>query len=492
PMGNFSINHYSGLEVGREEIRIRYILDFAEIPTFQEMQVLDTDRNGDITPAERDHYLSGKATALAGGLRVQVNEILLALRAESSELTVIPGASGLPTIKVSILYHATVGDHAMSVGGRTAGQERVLGVKSWSWPARGWEGENDRSGWADADADELFYRDENYLGRAGWKEMAAVGLPGTRIVGSTLPAIGTELRAYSDNDIQSPPQIIETRFSFGPHAGADENAVNAGLQSIPKRTSRWSEGLTSLITVNTPGSPMILLSLLVAFGLGTIHALSPGHGKTVVAAYLVGSRGTARHALLLGATVTVSHTIGVFLLGLATLYLSKFFVPEHLYPWLGFFSGLSIFMIGLILLRQRWQSTWNGMPSHDVDHPDGDHEHLHDHGHHHHHHGHRHRDGSLRGIVGLGITGGIVPCPSALVVLLSAIAFHQIAFGLLLIVAFSAGIAATLVGIGLVVVYIGEVMNRVDRFQSVTRLLPVVSAAGVALLGGAIALGTWF
>ncbi len=94
--------------------------------------------------------------------------------------------------------------------------------------------------------------------------------------------------------------------------------------------------------------------------------------------------------------------------------------------------------------------------------------------------------------MGLGITGGIIPCPSALVVLLSAIAFHQVAFGLLLIVAFSAGIAATLVGIGLLMVYLGEVVSRGERFNRVTRLLPVVSAAGVALLGGAIALGTWF
>jgi hypothetical protein len=495
PMGNFSINHYSGLAVSHEEIRLRYILDFAEIPTFQEMQALDRDHDGEVTSAERDHYLSEKAAALVAGLRLQIKDTLLVLRPESSDLAVIPGAGGLPTIKVSILYHAAMGDAA-------PGKERVQRAKSRSWPARDWEGETSRPGHGKearptgqepapaglgrvgemapgdrageiAGENEVFYRDQNYLGRAGWKEMTVTGLPGTKIIGSTLPANGSELRSYPEDEIKSPPQIVETRFSFLFHPPSPEPAGSptqpqarrdallshvtgsvpvvqagvesgesslTGLRSVPKATSRWSESLASLITVNAPGSPMILLSLLVAFGLGTIHALSPGHGKTVVAAYLVGSRGTARHALLLGATVTVSHTIGVFLLGLATLYLSKFFVPERLYPWLGFFSGLSIFMIGLILLRQRWQSTRDGMPFHDHDHPHGGHDDP-DHSHHHHHHG----DGSLRGIVGLGITGGIVPCPSALVVLLSAIAFHQIAFGLLLIVAFSAGIAATLV-----------------------------------------------
>lgn len=453
PMGNFSINHYSGLQVGRTDIEVRYILDFAEIPTFQEMQALDSDRNGEITPSEQQSYLAQTSRSLAAGLLLQIDEKLLTLIPSSHDLTIVPGAGGLPTIKLSVLYRASV-DEIVTVTGDHASRS-------------------------------VFYQDRNYPGRAGWKEMAVAGGTGIKIVGSMLPLRGGELRAYPETDLSSPPQVTEARFSFERGMGTNGSSSAPTRPSAARTDSRWSQAFTTLITDHAPDASAILLSLAVAFGLGAIHALSPGHGKTVVAAYLVGSRGTARHAFLLGATVTVSHTIGVFLLGLATLYFSKYFVPERLYPWLGLFSGLTICVIGLTLFRQRWLSTSFG-------HTHDGHAHEH-HAHLHEEHGHDHLgDGSLKGLLGLGVTGGMVPCPSALVVLLSAIAFHQIAFGLLLILAFSAGIASTLVGIGLLMVYVGEAVGRVDRFQSVTRVLPVVSAAGVTLLGGMIALGTWW
>jgi ABC-type nickel/cobalt efflux system permease component RcnA len=189
-------------------------------------------------------------------------------------------------------------------------------------------------------------------------------------------------------------------------------------------------------------------------------------------------------------TVTLSHTIGVFLLGLVTLYFSKFVVPEQLYPWLGFFSGMTIFLIGLVLLRQRWRTGWTVEEADDHHqehlHRDWSHRHEHAHGHHHHH-----GDGSLKSLLGLGITGGMVPCPSALVVLLSAIAFHQITFGLLLILAFSAGIATTLVTIGLLMVYVEEALTQAERLRPVARLMPALSAGAVAVLGGVIAVTTW-
>ena len=232
---------------------------------------------------------------------------------------------------------------------------------------------------------------------------------------------------------------------------------------------------------------MVLFSLLIAFGLGILHALTPGHGKTVVAAYLVGSRGTAGHAVLLGLIVTVSHTIGVFLLGAAILYLSKFFVPDRIYPWLGLLSGLTILIIGFSLFRQRWQSLKH------AERPDRQHPtHHDDHAHPHDHSCHNHSERSFPGLLGLGVTGGIIPCPSALVVLLSAIALHQVGFGLLLIIAFSSGLAAALVGIGLVMVYLGGMMNRLENYKSLNRILPVVSSGAVAMLGGVIAFGSWF
>src|SRR5689334_25029043 len=128
----------------------------------------------------------------------------------------------------------------------------------------------------------------------------------------------------------------------------------------------------------------LIAGIAVAFWLGAIHALEPGHGKTIVAAYLVGSRGNLRHAAFLGAMVTFTHTISVFLLGLGTLLLSSYIVPEKIIPVLGVLSGVSIVLIGGWLFYQRWRAFM-----HTRAHAHGHHHHHHhghDHDHHHHHH----------------------------------------------------------------------------------------------------------
>ena len=212
---------------------------------------------------------------------------------------------------------------------------------------------------------------------------------------------------------------------------------------------------------------------------GAAHALSPGHGKSIVAAYLVGSRGTARHAVFLGMTVTVTHTIGVFALGLVTLSLSAFIVPDQLYPWLNLVSALLIVGVGLSVLRWRVREWRKGEPA-----PDH-HHHGHDHGHshgHHHHHDHDHAL-SRRSLLGIGISGGIIPCPTALVVLLAAISLHRVGYGLVLIVAFSVGLAAAMTAIGILAVSAKRVFNRVDFNGGVIRFLPAVSAVVVLGLG---------
>ena len=179
---------------------------------------------------------------------------------------------------------------------------------------------------------------------------------------------------------------------------------------------------------------MLLLLLLAAFGWGAVHALSPGHGKAMVAAYLVGTRGTARHAAALGATVTVTHTAGVLLLGVVALTLSAFVLPEQLYPWLNLASGL------LVVVRRRRRAALAGAQAQGAPRT-----------HHHHHHGPE--DLSARGILAMGASAGLIPCPSALVVLLGAVAQHQLALGLVMIVAFSLGLAATLTVLGIAVVH---------------------------------------
>jgi nickel/cobalt exporter len=230
----------------------------------------------------------------------------------------------------------------------------------------------------------------------------------------------------------------------------------------------------------TPG--MIAVALGVAFVLGAAHALTPGHGKTIVAAYLVGSRGTLKHAVFLGAMVTFTHTVSVFLLGLATLFLFHYVVPQNVIQVLGAVSGLSIVAIGGWMLYKRLR--------HEQQHRHGvHHHHHHDHDHHdHHHHDHHHHvpdEVSWSGLVALGASGGLVPCESALVLLLSAIALRRAGLGLVLLVAFSLGLAIVLMGIGVMVIYAKNLLGaRVGTDRSpFFRWMPVASAAVVLLIG---------
>jgi ABC-type nickel/cobalt efflux system permease component RcnA len=221
--------------------------------------------------------------------------------------------------------------------------------------------------------------------------------------------------------------------------------------------------------------------------LGAAHALQPGHGKTVVAAYLVGSRGTARHAAFLGATVTATHTAGVYALGLVTLVLSQYILPERLYPILEAGSGVLVLGIGVWLLGQRLLAAFRREPhAHSHRHAETEHAHA-DHSHaDHHHHAIAPRVG-WRSLMALGISGGLLPCPEALMVLLITIAAHRVLFGLLLIVSFSTGLASVLVGFGLLLVFARGAFSRLNVSSGlVPRLLPVVSAVVIVVAGGAI------
>ena len=220
-------------------------------------------------------------------------------------------------------------------------------------------------------------------------------------------------------------------------------------------------------------SPAVMLvAIAVAFGLGAIHALSPGHGKTIVAAYLIGTRGTLRHALFLGGMVTVTHTVSVFAVGLTTLYLSQYVMPQTIMPVLGAISGIAIVWIGASLLIHRLQHARGAA-------------------HHHHHHGagsHTHApegEVTMGNLIGLAVSGGMVPCPSAMVLLLSAIALGRVALGLVLLVAFSMGLALVLMAIGAAVLYAKHLIP--DRRKSLEnpwfRWTPVFSAALITFVG---------
>jgi ABC-type nickel/cobalt efflux system permease component RcnA len=396
---------------------------------------------------------------IAAGLHLEVDGQPAWLVPVRNELAFPPGQGGLDTTRLEILF---------------AGPKLAPGAK-------------------------LAYTDGTYAGRLGWKEIVARPSAGALLRNSSVPdhSISDRLLSYPKNLLQSPLDVTAATVTVSPgtHAGAPPALISRKLldQRVGVRAIADS-GFAKLIIHDKLGFWFVVGSLFIAFFWGAAHALSPGHGKSIITAYLVGSRGTPRHALFLGATVTITHTIGVFALGLVTLSLSQFILPEQLYPWLNFVSALLIVGVGLSVLRWRFvelrrpAAAAHGHShghdhSHDHDHP---HPHSHDHG-----HGHTHGPGGhshdpalgMRRLLGVGISGGIIPCPTALVVLLAAISLHRLSYGLVLIIAFSLGLAATISGIGLLSVGAKRVFGRVDFESRAVRLLPAVSAIVVLGLG---------
>ena len=488
PMGNFSINHYARFEAQANGITLRYVLDYAEIPTVTERDAMGVSGNAPIPEAASRAYLHAKALTLRDGLSLAIDGNPVSLAVTPVSLEFRPGAGGLNTMRLVL-------DLAAPLPAARAGA-----------------------------ACQVSYGDNNYAERTGWKEIVAVGGAGVALRNSSVGGndVSKELTVYPANPTLAPPQQTEATFTVAPGGVSSLTAVAPA--PLPQATNSHTpqDAFTQVIARRelTPG--VMLLGLLIAFVFGSFHALSPGHGKTMVAAYLVGARGTTRHAVALGVIVTVTHTLGVFALGLVTLYASKYIVPEKLYPVLSVISGLAVFGVGVWLLTSRLRGIADGRGhSHDHDHThthdhsyshdhthgpdeihlhaadDGHtHDHSHDHGRthdadgghshgfgHHHHHGVPEGPITARSLLALGISGGIVPCPSALVVLLSAVALHRIAFGMALITAFSIGLASVLIVIGLMVVSTRHWFERFPAGEGLLRRLPVASAAAITLIG---------
>jgi ABC-type nickel/cobalt efflux system permease component RcnA len=287
---------------------------------------------------------------------------------------------------------------------------------------------------------------------------------------------------------QPPPVQAKTEAAESPAEPA--TASTPPQQNAPGAVVRGDK-LSALLNNRDLSLGMALIGMAMAFGLGAAHALSPGHGKTLVAAYLVGSRGTARHAIFLGGMVTLTHTISVFMLGFVTLFLSRYVAPEKISPVLEIIASVSIAWIGAMLLYKRIRALNGHSHSHGHDHAhDHDHSHDHEHGHDHDHgpHGHSHvpeGDVTLGSLIALGASGGLVPCPSGLILLLGAIRFHRIGLGMLLLVAFSTGLAAVLTAIGLAVIYAKQLLPDSEKTRShpAFRLIPVLSAGVVLCIG---------
>jgi ABC-type nickel/cobalt efflux system permease component RcnA len=481
PLGNFTINQYAHIEVGKDQVTIRCVVDMAEIPAFNELQIIDSDSNGLVSQRELEEYGQQAAGKYASGLMVRVDDESIALSSNASRVTTPPGVGNLPTLRVEF-----------DIAGPIPG----LGVT----------------------ARRLRFENTNYRDRLGWREIVVaagdwISVFDTEAYGNGLT---NELRAYPEESLSAPLDERACELSFV------SGVAPAGARGLLTRNGRLAvtsrDRLAELIMVPEMTPSVVLLGLLVAAMLGSIHALSPGHGKTVVGAYLVGSRGTARHAAFLGLTVTVTHTVGVFALGLATLFASRYIVPEKLFPILSLVSGGIVLAMGAGLFARRLRATLqrgrsemnHHVNAHGHSHGhshDHSHDHLHDHSHDHlHDHSHDHlhdhshvggththlppgADGSRvtwRSLLALGVSGGLLPCPSALIVLLSAISLHRVGYGLVLVVAFSVGLAATLTAVGLVFVYAGRVIKRSAGSGRLVRLLPVLSAFVIMCVGAAI------
>jgi ABC-type nickel/cobalt efflux system permease component RcnA len=313
----------------------------------------------------------------------------------------------------------------------------------------------------------LTVRDANYGDRIGWKEI---------VVGARTRSASDELRAYPKSLLQSPLDVTSAAATVAPTHDPVPTLKRGRALEAPDRVA--DSGFTRLIARDRPSALVVLASLVAALFWGAAHALSPGHGKTIVTAYLIGRRGTARDAAALGAIVTVTHTIGVFALGLVTLVLSQWIVADRLYPWMNLVAGLLVVAIGIAVLRTRVAHAFAHRPGHEHAHEHHDHHAHHDHAHH--EHGH---EISRRSLLAVGISGGMLPCPSALVVLLAAISLHRLAFGLVLIVAFSMGLALSITGLGLVAVGAKHVFARRSFDGVIVRALPAVSALVILAAG---------
>jgi nickel/cobalt transporter (NicO) family protein len=468
PLGNFTVNHYDGLALFSDHVTDHAVVDVAEIPTLQDKPLADTDGDGVISAAEGSAFAARECAQLVGGLSASVGGSPLRWVVRSMAVVYPPGQAGLATTRLTCELSAL------------AQLDRVA---------------------------DLSFSDGYRADRVGWHEITAVG-NGVRLLNPQVPAtsVSDELRRYPNDLLSSPLGVRSVTLRTQPGSGVTGGGLGVPLPTVGA-LERWSGGVTTLFTdlAGRTLTPLVGgLAVLMALVVGAAHAALPGHGKTVMAAYLAGRRGTRRDAVLVGATVTLTHTAGVLALGLMLTVFSSL-VPEAVLGWLGVVSGLLVAGIGVGLLRsallQRSAARAAVVPATSTLVPVGvgapaaighGHGHGHAHG-----HGHGHGDSQLadrrygRGaLVAMGVAGGLVPSPTALVVLFSAVALGRTWFGVVLVVCYGAGMAATLTAAGLILV---RVRNHLDVSQSTARLrqraaglmavLPVLTALLVLVVG---------
>jgi ABC-type nickel/cobalt efflux system permease component RcnA len=480
PLGNFTVNTYSGLVVRPDSISVDFVVDMAEIPAYQTRQ--DTgigDGPADGAPAVQ--FRSRECDQMAGRISLQAGGRPLALQVVSTSLSFPPGQAGLSTLRLTCSL-------------RSGPMER---------PAH------------------ITYRSDNFTDRVGWREITAAG-DRMRLVGSDAPAtsVSARLTTYPANLLTSPLDQRQASFTVQPGGpplqGASAPAA-APSSPLPRGVDQATQAFTSFVGRHRFTATFALVALALSLLLGAVHALAPGHGKTVMAAYLVGQRGSFRQAAVIALTVTLTHTAGVLALGLA-ISASLIVAPERLYPWLGLASGVMLAAIGVGVLARSIRLRRRRAAPHAAGHAEHEHDagHAHEYasehasGHRHPHagemhtHGGRpHRHGPLGdgqpvtwgSLLAMGFVGGFLPSPSAVVVLLGAIALGRAWFGAVLVIAYGAGMAATLTGAGLLVLHARDALER--RFVGLRssrlagmagRLVPVGTAVVIVGVGAYLSL----
>ncbi len=470
PLGSFSINEYVGLALHRDRVDAHVVIDIAEIPTLQDRPLVDRDGDATVSVAEAAAYAMGTCDAVATAIVAAVGGEPLQWTAGHPAFEYAAGSGGLVVSRLTCDLTA-----ATTVDGRTT-----------------------------------FTVDNRYLAdRVGWREIVATG-DGIRLIDSPVPAtsISNELRGYPKDLLSSALTIRTATIVIEPGHGGPAAAtpglasggdpVSRAIATLDRRFADLAGGIHLTLWVG-------LLAVLLAVVLGAGHAALPGHGKTVLAAYLAGRRGRPRDALVVAGTVTLTHTGGVLALGLL-LTAGTALAGERILGWLGLASGVIVLGVGVGMVAGIWRRRATGRPSgvhkgHSHDHgPDADdaHDAEHTHGHGPHDHGDHGSGRRGLGLAGIGLAGGLVPSPSALVVLLGAIGLGRTGFGVLLVLAYGLGMAGTLTGAGLLLVVLqhrlaraaagGRLGVRVNRVVArISMATPVVTAALVVVVGAGLA-----
>ena len=530
PLGNFTINHYAGLRVEPDRIVVDLVVDQAEVPTFQASRALDLDGDGVVSESEAAAARVPACERLLADVRLAVDGVVPPLRLTAAGLSLPAGAGGLPTMR--------------SVCVAEAGLEPALDPTR---PTR------------------IAFSDDAFAERLGWREIVVVGSGVT--VAAASPAGGlrgtspsSRLTAYPEDLLAAPlaDRTIEVLATAGGPVVPDWSILDASpvggpVASTPPAASAPpvvpsaagaipggpEGGLPSIFRATDLTPLVVLVSLLTAAALGAGHALTPGHGKTLMAAYLIGTRGTARHAIGLGLSVSLSHTAGILVLAAVVLGAADVLPPDLVVRTAPVVAALGIVVIGGWMLVGEWRRRRAARVSsraHDHAHAHGlDHDHAGDHGHagdqaeahgdhhagghghagdHAHPHGDRghdpltHAHGGIRhthvpapgstvtwrSLFALGLAGGLIPSTSALLILLGAIAAGRPAFGLVLVVAFGLGMAAVMGGIGVALVVARGRLSRLPSGGGLARVgaaVPLVAAVlvfgfGVWLTAGAL------